>query len=231
MTSTLKCSCLVWLFALGFSGAAQAAPDVSLEVTHQSISLGADGVRRSSEFSERVYRRGDTVWIERVLPAGAHREIEHAKAKAGAAIEHKHADLSSATRWIQHGAGNKLKLRLVSAHDKVVVDVDPTEYATVGFDGSWEAAYHLIDPAVLKRLRPIEKTSEGQWYESPKASGSNLVRVLWDTQRELPLKVSTRSADGSSSSTTTVKLLNSAIKQPWNSAAKFSIKDYSDFLD
>jgi hypothetical protein len=210
---------------------AQAAPDVSLEVTHRSASLGADGIQRSTEFTERVLRRGDTVWVERVIPAGAHQENEHKQAKAGAAKDHKHADLSAATRWIQKGTDGKLKLKLVSAHDQVVVDIAPAEFATVGFDGAWPAAYHLIDPAVLQKLKPAGKNSEGQWFESPKADGANQVRVLWDAKLEVPLQVQTKSANGLSSRSTTVRVLKSADKAPWQATAGYATKDYSDFLD
>jgi hypothetical protein len=210
---------------------AQAAPDASLEVTHKSVSLGADGIQRSTEFTERVLRRGDTVWVERVIPANAHQEAEHKQAKAGAAKDHKHADLSAATRWIQKGADGKLKLKLVSVHDQVVVDIASAEFATVGFDGSWPAAYHLIDPALLQKLKPAAKAGDGQWFESPKAQGANQVRVLWDAKLEVPMQVLTRSANGLSSRSTTVRLLKSADKAPWQSTTGYAVKDYSDFLD
>lgn len=212
---------------LACTGAAQAAPDVSLEVTHQSNVLGADGVKRTAVFSERVVRQGDTVWIERVIPHGAHHDDEHEKSKSGAAKDHKHADLSAATRWIQRLPDGKLKLRLVAMHDKMVVSVPPAEYSTVGFDGAWLAAYHLIDPAVLKTMKAVERTTQGQWYENTK--NGNKVRILWDTQREMPLQVTTQGLNGSR--TTTVKVLSNPTKKPWDSTTKYAQKDYSDFLD
>ncbi len=223
--STLK-PCL---FVLGLlvMGAAQAAPDVTLEVIHQSNTLGADGIKRSTVFTERVVRQGDTLWIERLMPPGAHPEDDHAKAKMGAAKDHKHADLSAATRWIQRLPDGKLKFRLVSMHDKVVVDIAPAEYATVGFDGAWLAAYHLIDPAVLQTLKAGETTSQGQWFENQK--GRNSVRVLWDAKREMPLQVLSQGPTGKRS--TIVKVLSSTAKTPWDVTKKFSQKEYSDFLD
>lgn len=210
-------------------GAAQAAPDVTLEVTHQSSALGADGIKRSSVFTERVVRQGDAVWIERVVPPGAHLDDDHAKAKMGAAKDHKHADLSAATRWIQRLPDGKLKFRLVAMHDKVVVDIAPAEYATVGFDGSWLAAYHLIDPAVLKKMKAGETTPQGQWYED--AKGANKIRVLWDEKRAMPLQVVSQSDQGRATRTTTVRVMDAMTKNPWNMTQKFSQKDYSDFLD
>lgn len=210
---------------------AQAAPDVSLEVTHRSVSLGTDGIQRSTEFTERVLRRGDTVWVERVLPAGAHQEAEHRQARMGAAKDHKHADLSAATRWIQKGADGKPRLKLVSAHDQIVVDIAPAEFATVGFDGAWPAAYHLIDPAVLQKLQPAARAGEARWFESPPSTDRQQVRVLWDAKLEVPLQVQTRSANGLASRSTTVRLLASADKTPWQTTRHYTVKDYSDFLD
>lgn len=223
----LKVSSWVLSLVLVSMSAALAAPDVSLEVTHQSSVLGSDGIKRSTVFSEKVVRQGDTVWIERVMPAGAHREDDHAKAKMGAAKDHKHADLSAATRWIQRLPDGKLKFRLVAMHDKVVVNVPPAEYGTVGFDGAWLAAYHLIDPVVLKTMKAGEITSQGQWYENSK-NGSK-VRVLWDAKGEMPLQVISQGPNGSRS--TMVKPLSAAIKNPWVITSKFAQKDYSDFLD
>jgi hypothetical protein len=57
------------------------------------------------------------------------------------------------------------------------------------------------------------------------------MRVLWDAPRELPLNGTARSANGNASNTTTVKLVESRTKQPWDVAAKFTIKGYSDLLD
>jgi hypothetical protein len=220
-----------WILVLSWvlSGAAQAAPDVTLEVTHQSSALGTDGIKRSTVFTERVVRQGETVWIERLIPPGAHLEDDHSKAKAGAAKDHKHADLSAATRWIQRLPDGKLKFRLVAMHDKVVVDIAPAEYGTVGFDGAWLAAYHLIDPAVLTKLKAGENTPQGQWFEN--AKGANTVRVLWDAKREIPLQVISQSDQGRSNRSTTVRVMNAMVSNPWTVTQKFAQKEYSDFLD
>jgi hypothetical protein len=220
----------VSLLCIG-SSVAWAAPDLALEVKHASSSLGADGIKRTTDFTETVIRRGQTVWIERLVPQGAHSELEHGQAKSGAAKDHKHADLSAASRWIQNDSKGKIRFRLVSVHDKIVVDIAPAEYGNVGFDGSWLAAYHLIDPAILKKLKASEKTEEGQWYESPAADKNNRVRVLWNPEKEIPLKVISISPNGLSSRTTNVRVLSQSPAKPWESVGSFTTKDYSDFLD
>lgn len=218
---------LLWLGM----GAAWAAPDLALEVQHASVSLGADGIKRTTDFTETVIRRGQTVWVERVVPQGAHSEREHMHGQSGAAKDHKHADLSAAARWIQADDKGKIRFRLVSMHDKMVVDIAAAEYGNVGFDGSWLAAYHLIDPSILKKLKLSEKSEQGQWYESAKSESSNRVRVLWSAEKEIPLKVISTSPNGLSSRMTTVRVLSQSPAKPWESVRSFTSKDYSDFLD
>jgi hypothetical protein len=216
---------------LVLSLASQAAPDVTLEVVHRSSQLGTDGVLRSAEFSERVMRRGDTVWVERVLPAGAEEASAHQHVKADAHASHKHMDLGAATRWIQRGSDGKVKLRLVSEHDRTVVDIAAAEYGTVGFDGSWLAAYHLIDPAVLKQLKPGEASGPARWFETVVKPGVNKVRVLWDAKLELPLQVQSVSSNGLVKRQTQVRVLRAGQAKPWAATSSYSVKDYADFLD
>ena len=42
---------------------------LALRVQHELSALGKDGVKRDVSFGERVYRNGDSVWIEREVPA------------------------------------------------------------------------------------------------------------------------------------------------------------------
>lgn len=211
---------------------AWAAPDLALEVVHRSSSIGADGIQRDTLLTERMTRMGNTVWVERVMPAGyAHPDEAHKPQSASKSSrdEHKHADLSAATRWIERQEGGKVRFRLVAAHDKVIVDVAPNEFATVGFDGKWDAAYHLIDPALLKKLQPGTAESGAQWFENAKGAADTKVRILWSAKYEIPLKVISQSR--TATRTTTTKILSVAPTKPWQAVSKFATKDYSDFLD
>ncbi|MGR8025188.1 hypothetical protein ACU7M0_37515, partial [Burkholderia cenocepacia] len=90
---------------------ASSTPLTALRVDHQMSSLGTDGIQRDARFAERVYRKGDRVWIARELPpASAHAEHDHANAHAG----HKHADTDTAPRWIERDAKGALSVRVVS---------------------------------------------------------------------------------------------------------------------
>lgn len=210
---------------------ARSAPEVQVEVSHRTSSLGSDGIQRSTAFSERVVRRGNTVWIERVLPTSVQAEHAHDHAASPSAKGHKHVNLSAATRWIEKLADGSLRLKLVAATDKVVVDVAPAEYNNVGFDGSWLAAYHLMDPSSLKAMTPGVREGAGRWYEAKSKADASTVRVLWDEKLELPLKVLSRNATGTTTRSTTVRVLGSVTQNPWQNTVKYTVTEYSDFLD
>lgn len=209
------------------------APDIALEVTHRSASAGTDGVKRTLEFTEHVVRRGNTVWIERVMP---NHKDEHVDAQASARIEkmaqqHEHPDLSAATRWIEHDPNGKTSLKLVLAHDQMVVNIAPAEYGTVGFDGSWMIACHLIDPAVLSKLEAADKTSDGLWYVSSALQKNGRLRVLWNAQLQVPMQVEFTSGNGDTTRSTSVRILKETQSSPWLATKKYQVKDYTDFLD
>lgn len=109
------------------------------------------------------------VWIERVLPPEAHREADHAKG----GHDHKHMDIVAAARWITKEGEQPVRIRLVNAHDKVVVNVPAAEYGNIGFDGNWANAQYLLDPQQLKTIpapakAPWEATKTG--YQSKEYS-------------------------------------------------------------
>lgn len=199
------------------------AQDAEFLVRHSEVSSGADGVRRSSEFSERVSRNGNNIWISRVLPAGTHAEHEH----ANAGKQHKHLDVSTASRWITRGADGIVLMRIVPSADEVVVNVGKTDYGNVGFDGSWAAAWHLMDPAVLSRMTAGRVVGDLTTYTLRDKNRD--VKVVWNSKLQVPVLVET--ASGRSRRETVVKVLGPSAIRPWNKLKAFAQKDYSDYLD
>jgi len=198
------------------------AQDADLLVRHTIVSAGGDGIKRTTEFSERVVRRQDQVWIERIVPPGWHVDHEHATGDKA----HKHLDVAVAARWLQRDKAGKPALRLASAQDKVLVDVAPPDYANVGFDGSWTAAYHLIDPASLKKLRPSGTAGDLTTYTSKDKDRS--LKVVWNDRLQYPVLV--ESSNGPSSRRTVVQA-QPAGASPWDATRGYQRKDYSDYLD
>lgn len=211
--------------AQALSQAPVPAQDANLLVSHTVVSLGADGLKRTTEFSERVYRRANLVWIERVIPDGAHNPQEH----AAAGHNHKHLDVAAAARLITRDERGNVQVKLVSREDKAVVGISSADYGNIGFDGSWTAAYHLIDPAMLGRLKHGQKTTQGQWYSLADKNGS--MRVLWSEGLQLPLQVEMQNAQGNSRKSTRVQMLTAPAAPAWTQLSGYDSKDYSDFLD
>lgn len=217
--------CLACLASVTVFSLAQAAPasDVNLLVEHDITELTGDGVTRKLHFQERVYRRANLVWVERVLPAGAHQATDHAQG----GHDHKHIDLAAAARLITLEPNKSLNVRLVNAHDRVVINVPPAEYGNIGFDGNWANAWHLLDPKQLKAMSPVG--GRGPWYQLKK--GDTTVRVAWDQSGEFPRRVESANASGSHRKLMVVSDLPAPKQLPWTKIQGFAQKEYSDYLD
>lgn len=199
------------------------AQDVNLLVRHTSVSLGADGVKRTAEFAERFYRRPQLVWIERVIPEGAHSAEEHAKGHK----EHRHLDVTAAARWITSDDKGNPAIRLVSSEDKVVVDVAKTDYGNIGFDGSWIAAYHLLDPAVLQKMTAAKAVGDTTTYTRNDKGAK--VTVVWNHKLQYPVSVESVGTGGSRK--TWVQPIAAPAVSPWTALKAYQKKDYADYLD
>ena len=211
------------VFAALLAGTAACAQDVELLVKHTAVSHGPDGVKRSTEFSERVSRAKDSLWISRVLPKESHSDHEHAKGGK----EHKHLDVTTASRWVSRDSSGAVQMRLVPNEEKVVVAVSKTDYGNVGFDGSWAAAWSLVDPAALKRMKPVGVVGDLTTYVQAEQGRS--VKVVWNAKLQMP--VSVESNDKTSRRQTLVQVVSSSPARPWDKLKGFTQKDYSDYLD
>ena len=218
---TILCAGLASLALLAMPSAH--AQSVELLVKHLAVSTGPDGVTRSTEFSERLTRTRDTLWVSRVLPPAAHSDHDHAK--GGSA--HKHLDTATASRWISRTANGAIALKLVPDNDNVLVNITQTDYSNVGFDGSWAAAWSLIDPATLKRMKASPPVGDLTTYTL--AEKERNLKVIWNTKLQLPMRV--ESSDKTSRRQTVVQVLGSPASLPWEKLQGFTQKDYSDYLD
>ena len=199
------------------------AQDVELLVKHTAVLNGADGIKRSTEFSERVSRSKDNIWVSRVMPANAHSDHDHAK--GGKA--HKHIDKSTASRWISKDAAGVTHIKLIPNDQKILVNVSKTDWENVGFDGSWDAAWGLVDPATLKRMKAGSASGDLTTYTLAE-KGRN-VKIVWNRTLSIPMSV--ESSDATSRRQTSVEVLKTASARPWEQSRAYATKDYSDYLD
>jgi len=217
---------LVVLATFAASAAAQAG-DLNLVIRHEVQSLGADGVSSNSKFRELLYRRSDQVWVERVIPAAAEHDSDHARQ----GVEHKHLDLAASARWIVRDAKGVLKVSLVNRHERTIVDIPPPEYANVGFDGDWGNAYHLIGPRHMATMQPTDQAAPtgAKWYASRNQSG--WVKVLWDEKEQYPRQVESGNAAGTQRRSMLATLAPAPVSLPWAALKKYQRQEYSDTLD
>jgi hypothetical protein len=199
------------------------ASDVELLVKHTAVTNGADGIKRSTEFAERISRSSDSLWVSRVLPPDAHSQQEHAKGGK----EHKHLDVSTATRWIARDTSGAIQVRLVPHDEKLLVTVTKTDYENIGFDGSWENAWSLMDPASLKRMKAGTVAGDLTTYTLVEKNRS--VKVVWNSKLQIPTMV--ESIVKSSQRKTQVQVLSIKTERPWDKLQGYAQKDYSDYLD
>lgn len=217
------------LCALALASTAAAAPtaDLALRVDHEITTLSADGVTRITRYRERLLRQGEQTWRARVLPAGAHDAAEHERGGK----PHKHLDLAASARWVTRNADGSLRVRMVDAHERQIVDLAPVDYANVDFDGKWASAVHLLDPARLQRMQPLTQPAPAgaRWYES--RGGELQVRVLWDEQAQYPRRIESRDASGNHRALAVVTREPLPAVLPWTRLDGYAHKDYSDLLD
>jgi len=150
---------------------AVSGPDQNLQVRHYAMSIGHDGVKRETTFTERLYRRNNQVWTERVIVAEPAAQHEHSG--------HSHPDAGSAPMWVQRKADGALDARLIERHQRRSIKVDSQYYGNIGFNGNWGSTFFLSDPQSLKSMRAVGAVNGGvQQYESKR--GAMTVRVGWD---------------------------------------------------
>lgn len=210
---------------------AVASPDLDAVVTYETRQVMASGVVRDERWQERLVRRGDSVWSERVLPAstaGAHAH-ESAVQHAG----HKHFDFDGAARLVQRDRQGETVLRYVDVKNRVVVAVPAAEYGAVGFDGRWGAAAYVVPPEVVAAMPSGRGTAQpGTRRLADRADGWTH-RVLWSDVQGIALRVESSRDDGSFSRRVSVAIASSgaATRPPWFGIDAYAQKQYDDFMD
>jgi hypothetical protein len=202
--------------------AAVEALDQNLQVQHYSMVLGRDGVKRETTFTERLYRRNDQVWTERLIASEAAGEHDHSG--------HNHPDAGSSPMWVRRQADGSLDARLIERHQRRIVKVDSQYYGNIGFNGNWGSTFYLSDPQSLKNMRAAGPVKDGiQMYESKR--GELTVRVSWDVKGQYPRRVESFDAHGLTRRQTLVSVIAAPPVLPWKTLAGYAEIDYSDLLD
>jgi hypothetical protein len=201
--------------------------DQDLTIKYYNRELTPEGVLRESSYEEKMLRRNGHVWSYRVLPGKT-------AANDTAHPNHEHKDFNYIVlpRHVKFGS-NKVSVEFINTHDRQVINIVPTEYENVNFDGSWLNTYYLIDPKVVaamplsQRPAPVANT---RWHEVLK--NGLFQKVLWDEKLLLPLVIETGDQKNTFFQRITVSH-NPKLTQdlPWSHLQGYAQKEYSDFLD
>ncbi|WP_296556922.1 hypothetical protein [Pigmentiphaga sp.] len=234
--------CLAALLPLGPAVAqkataqpAQAAPDLNLRIERYASSTGRDGVQRESRYTDLMVRRAGSVWIERDFPAALRASDEHghdAHEQGGPEPHagHSHADTVGSPLWLQRDTAGKVAVRMVLRKQRKVLDIDEANYGNVGYNGSWDITYGVVDPASLKRMQPDGAPAKGvQRYRL--ARGESMITVDWDMKGQYARRVETRGPHGLSVNRITVTAAPAPAVLPWKAVEGYERGDYSDLLD
>ncbi|HDT5889755.1 hypothetical protein [Aeromonas dhakensis] len=220
----------LWLLtsSLSFSLLAEEVPDLAARIRYQDRVTSSDGISKESQWQEKWLRVGDQVWSQRLIPLPLARAYHAAH---DATPGHKHFTHQMAARWVTRNQQDELQLRYADNWHNQLVEVPEEEYGQVAFKPDWPRIRHLINPALLQEMTPLDEAApeQARWYE--KREGKQRTRILWSSRWQLPLVVESASLDGYRiyRMEVTLKPLPKAL--PWQQLEGYQTLDLRDFFD
>ncbi|MGR1197753.1 hypothetical protein [Aeromonas hydrophila] len=220
----------LWLLAssLAFPLLADEVPDLAARIRYQDRVTSSDGISKESQWQEKWLRVGDQVWSQRLIPLPLARAYH---ATHDATPGHKHFTHQMAARWVTRDQQGMLQLRYADNWHNQLVEVPEEEYGQVAFKPDWPRIRHLISPALLQEMTPLDEVApeQARWYE--KREGNQRTRILWSSRWLLPLVVESASLDGYRSYRMEVTLKPLPKSLPWQQLDGYQTLDLRDFFD
>lgn len=220
----------LWLLtsSLSFSLLAEEVPDLAARIRYQDRVTSSDGISKESQWQEKWLRVGDQVWSQRLIPLPLARAYHAAH---DATPGHKHFTHQMAARWVTRNQQDELQLRYADNWHNQLVEVPEEEYGQVAFKPDWPRIRHLINPALLQEMTPLDEPApeQARWYE--KREGKQRTRILWSSRWQLPLVVESASLDGYRSYRMEVTLKTLPKTLPWQQLDGYQTLDLRDFFD
>ncbi|MBP4043271.1 hypothetical protein P0R36_06790 [Aeromonas caviae] len=220
----------LWLLGctLSFPLLADEVPDLAARIRYEDRVTGSDGIARENQWQEKWLRVGNQVWSQRLIPLPLARAYH---ATHDARPGHKHFTHQMAARWVTQDEQGALQLRYADAWHSQLVEVPPEEYGQVAFKPDWDRLRHLVDPALLQGMTPLEEDAppQARWFE--RREGKQRTRILWSHQWQIPLVVESASLDGYRSYRMEVTLKSLPKTLPWQQLDGYQAMDLRDFFD
>ncbi|MBL0620228.1 hypothetical protein [Aeromonas dhakensis] len=220
----------LWLLTSSFSFSllADEVPDLAARIRYQDRVTSSDGISKESQWQEKWLRVGDQVWSQRLIPLPLARAYHAAH---DATPGHKHFTHQMAARWVTRNQQDELQLRYADNWHNQLVEVPEEEYGQVAFKPDWPRIRHLINPALLQEMTPLDEPApeQARWYE--KREGKQRTRILWSSRWQLPLVVESASLDGYRSYRMEVTLKSLPKTLPWQQLEGYQTLDLRDFFD
>jgi opacity protein-like surface antigen len=229
---TLLAATALAVLPLAASAAGDAeAPDQNLRIQHHVMTIGKDGVQRESRYADLMFRRADTVWIERELPPALRADHDHEASEGKVHIGHSHADNTAAPLWLRRDAAGKVQVGMVLRQQRKLIEVDKANYGNVGYGGSWANAYWLVDPASLPHMKALGTAGNKGVQRYEVQQGESTLRIDWDVAGRYARKIEQRNAHGTSLNVMTASAIPAPKTLPWQIADAYERGEYSDLLD
>lgn len=213
------------------AAAVAATPEANLRLSYYTRTIGTDGVQRENRYNTLMYRRAGLVWSERELPAALRESLKHGHAEAhGPHAGHAHNEAQGAPLLVRRDASGTQSVQVVLRETRRVIEVDRAHHGNVGYGGSWEAVYWLLDPAGLSRMEKVGTAKAGvQRYRTQQ--GEQTMLIDWDVARQYPRRLERSDAHGLNYQLLTVSAVAAPAKDPWLALDGYGRGDYSDLLD
>lgn len=213
------------------TAAVNAAPAIDLRVSYHSRSVGVDGVQRDTRYANLMSRRPGRVWLERDIPANVRESLAHGHEHAhGPHAGHAHDEAQGAPLMVDRDASGRETVQVVLARTRRVIEVDRAHHGNVGYGGSWDAAYWLVTPASLSRMK-AEGSPRGGVQRYVAKQEEQVTTIDWDVAGQFPRRVERRDAHGASYYLMTATRTAAPAVAPWKPSEGFGRGDYSDLLD
>jgi hypothetical protein len=213
------------------TAAVQAAPEADLRITYEAMSIGSDGVQRSSVYTNRVFRRKGQLWIEREMPAALRQSQDHGHDHAhGPHAGHAHDEARAAPLSIRRADDGKVAVEVVLAKLRRVISVDLAHHGNVGYGGSFDNVYWIVPPTALQGMERVGKAQNGVQRYRGTANEQTTV-VDWDVASQFARRIERSDAHGTERIVVTASKLPAPLAQPWKAIEGYDKGDYSDLLD